>query len=222
MRSDGRHRVLGRLVTRVAEQSGMTDEDNAVHADSLCRCQLITGGAGGREPWAWFLRRQSKRGVKALGRLPGYVLRRSKGAVRRSRRMYLRLWGGDTTAADATLALRTPRPTGESCAGLRPGSRVRVRSREEIERTLDRRRRYHGCPFAEPMFQYCGQEFRVFKCVDRFFDEAQWRLLKCRNVVLLEGVLCDGSGYPDSQGCDRSCFYFWRTEWLEPVDGSAR
>jgi hypothetical protein len=42
-------------------------------------------------------------------------------------------------------------------------------------------------------------------------------MLKCRNIVLLENVYCDGSGHPDTRGCDRMCFFFWRTEWLERV-----
>ncbi|MCY2954889.1 MAG: hypothetical protein NTU53_23405 [Planctomycetota bacterium] len=58
------------------------------------------------------------------------------------------------------------------------------------------------------------------KRVDRFFDEARWRMLKCRGVVLIDGAYCDGSGHPDTRGCDRMCFFFWRTEWLEKVGQS--
>ena len=99
------------------------------------------------------------------------------------------------------------------------GTRVRVHPREQIESTLDIRRRYRGCPFADPMFEFCGREFRVFKPVERFFDEARGRLVVCKDVVLLENVFCDGSGYPESRGCDRGCFFFWHTDWLERVLG---
>jgi hypothetical protein len=68
------------------------------------------------------------------------------------------------------------------------------------------------------MYQYCGKELRVAKVVNRFFDEARSHMLKARNMVLLEGVCCDGSNSSDSTGCDRMCFYFWRTEWLEKVE----
>ena len=98
------------------------------------------------------------------------------------------------------------------------GTRVRVRSRGEIERTLDRDGRSNGCAFASGMYECCGREFRVAKHVERFFDEARWRMLRCRGVVLLEGVYCDGSGHPDTIGCDRMCHYFWRSEWLERVE----
>jgi hypothetical protein len=68
------------------------------------------------------------------------------------------------------------------------------------------------------MYEYCGKELRVAKVVNRFFDEARWRMLKAGNMVLLEGVHCDGSSISDTQGCDRMCFYFWRTEWLEKIE----
>jgi hypothetical protein len=104
-----------------------------------------------------------------------------------------------------------------SAETLAAGDRVRVRSGEEIGRTLDRWGRCGGCKFQEPMYRYCGREFRVAKRVTRFFDEARQRMLRCKNIVLLEGVYCDGSGDPATIGCDRMCFFFWRTEWLERV-----
>jgi hypothetical protein len=107
-------------------------------------------------------------------------------------------------------------------ARLAVGDVVRVRSAEQIRGTLDEQGGLKGCSFALGMYRYCGRELRVAKVVDRFFDEARWRMLKARNLVLLEGVHCDGSSIPDTQGCDRMCFYFWRTEWLEKVDGPAR
>jgi hypothetical protein len=61
----------------------------------------------------------------------------------------------------------------------------------------------------------------VLKVVERFYDEVQGRMLRCKNVVFLDGVYCDGSGHPDTHGCDRTCFSFWRTEWLEKTVPSA-
>jgi hypothetical protein len=98
------------------------------------------------------------------------------------------------------------------------GDRVRVRSAEEIRRSLDAKGGLKGCSFGSGMFEYCGKEFRVARVVRQFFDEARFRMLRARNMVLLEGVHCDGSSLADTQGCDRMCFYFWRTEWLEKVD----
>jgi hypothetical protein len=96
---------------------------------------------------------------------------------------------------------------------------VRVRTEEQIRGTLDQDGRLRGCGFGLGMYRHCGKEYRVAKVVERFFDEAQWRMLKARHLVLLEGVHCDGSSVPETQGCDRMCFYFWRAEWLERIDG---
>ena len=100
---------------------------------------------------------------------------------------------------------------------LAPGDLVRVRPAEYIRNTLNEKRMLRGCSFGAGMYQYCGQEKRVAKVVTRFFDEARGRMLKSRNMVLLDGVYCDGAGYPDTLGCDRMCFYFWRSEWLEKI-----
>ncbi len=161
-------------------------------------CQLesfpaqIDGGPPSRqEPWSWYLRRRSRRAVIKLGNLL------------------------------ARLAGRTPEPKPSPpvpAPELAAGDRVRVRSAEFIRGTLDEKGAFRGCGFGLGQYQYCGREFRVAKVVNRFFDEARGRMLKGRNLVLLEGVYCDGASSPDTLGCDRMCFYFWRSEWLEKLD----
>jgi len=99
---------------------------------------------------------------------------------------------------------------------LEAGDLVRVRSREDIEATLDRWRSLKGCGFLEEMAGYCGTVQRVLKRVERFIDERDYRLKKASGIVLLEGVLCSGTG--KTGRCDRACFFFWREEWLEKLD----
>lgn len=103
---------------------------------------------------------------------------------------------------------------------LQPGETVRVKSREEIDKTLDDQDRYEGCTFTSAMVPYCGKTFVVRKRIDLFFDERTWKLLKAKNLVILEGVFCQSR--PDSfqhwAGCDRSCFLFWKEAWLERVN----
>jgi hypothetical protein len=81
---------------------------------------------------------------------------------------------------------------------------------------LDRWNRLKGCTFLVEMAPYCGTRQRVFKCVSHFLDERDYLVKRCRNLVLLEGVFCNGT--VDFGRCDRSCFFFWRAEWLEKVD----
>jgi hypothetical protein len=65
------------------------------------------------------------------------------------------------------------------------------------------------------MWQYCETSQRVFKVVERFVDERDYRLKKGTGIILLEGLICEGTA--DYGRCDRSCFYFWRVEWLEKI-----
>jgi hypothetical protein len=102
---------------------------------------------------------------------------------------------------------------------LEAGDTVRVRAREEVEATLDRWRSFKGCGFLDEMAGYCGTPQRVLKRVERFMDERDYRLKKASGVVLFEGVTCSGTA--TTGRCDRACFFFWREEWLEKVDGPA-
>jgi glycosyltransferase involved in cell wall biosynthesis len=97
-----------------------------------------------------------------------------------------------------------------------PGDLARVRSLEEIEKTLDRGRRLKGCAFMPEMEPYCGTTQRVFKPVRRFLDERDYRVKKTSGIIILEGVFCEGAA--EFGPCDRGCFFFWRQEWLERVE----
>jgi hypothetical protein len=99
---------------------------------------------------------------------------------------------------------------------LEAGDLVRVRSREEIEATLDHWRSLKGCGFLGEMAIYYGTDQRVLKRVERFIDERDFRPKKTSGVVLLEGLTCSGTGTTGK--CDRACFFFWREEWLEKLD----
>ncbi len=92
-----------------------------------------------------------------------------------------------------------------------------MRSRQQIESTLDENQALRGCAIVEAMFAYCCQEVTIAKVVERFFDEREWRMRRCKNLVTLKEIHCNGSGHPDMKGCDRGCYFFWRTEWLEPL-----
>lgn len=105
--------------------------------------------------------------------------------------------------------------------GLQSGDRVRVRSRQEIGLTLDREGTCRGLGYIpEVMDRFNGGTFSVRGRVERFFDERNQRLMKLRDVVLLDGAFCEPS--PDSRspfaGCSRSCFLFWKEDWLEKVE----
>jgi len=101
---------------------------------------------------------------------------------------------------------------------LKPGEWVEVRSEKEIFNTLDPQGKLRGLRFTPEMAKFCGKRFRVYKRLDKILLEATGELRRIKTpTVTLEGVFCDGSFHG---GCDRSCFCFWREEWLKRAEAS--
>jgi hypothetical protein len=104
--------------------------------------------------------------------------------------------------------------------GLHPGDIVRIKSRDQIKATLDNWNRLKGCAFMEEMWAYCDTTQRVLKKVEQFLDERDYHIKKCKSVFLLDGIICNGT--KDFGRCDRSCFFFWREEWIEKLNKEGR
>ncbi|MGH4023620.1 MAG: hypothetical protein ACRDRV_03450 [Pseudonocardiaceae bacterium] len=99
---------------------------------------------------------------------------------------------------------------------LQPGELVRIKSKDEIMKTLNKDRLNRGMGFEEEMSRYCGRQARVLRRVDRCIDERTGRLLQMKNpCIVLENTVCTG-GY--NANCPRSIYPFWREIWLERVD----
>jgi len=116
---------------------------------------------------------------------------------------------GKSTKPSAS-ALRLP------SARLQAGDLVRVRSKEEIEGTLNHWRQVRGCSFMPEMAEYCGTIQRVSRSMKTFVDERDLKIKKSSGIILLDGVMCKGTA--DFGSCDRSCLHFWREEWLEKIE----
>ena len=102
---------------------------------------------------------------------------------------------------------------------LQPGERVRVKSREEIARTLNEQGRNKGLWFDEEMLAYCGQEFRVRQRVRTFINDQDGKMVELRNeAITLEGVVCTGNHSLRRWFCSREIYPYWRECWLERVD----
>ena len=201
------------------------------NADPLCQnqladCQLATGGAGAAEPIPWLTLRKMRATRHFLLKHPNRLYWKLHGLFFRTSKGVLKVvWPSCPVLRSESMAAEVENPNGlqetqQLCepADLQVGDLVRVRSHEEIRGTLDSRGCCRGCYFMKPMARYCGQEFRVIRRVEHFFDEVRGRMLRCKNIVFLDGVQCDGTGNPKTMGCDRACFVFWRTEWLEKLD----
>jgi len=112
--------------------------------------------------------------------------------------------GGPETPSDSQVRL-----------SFEPGEIVTIKSVEEIQKTLDSNGRCGGLQFMLGMRKYCGQDARVLKKVKTIFDERLWKMVRIRNAYLLENVTCDGRDVFDGEGCDRTCFFFWKSSWLK-------
>lgn len=98
---------------------------------------------------------------------------------------------------------------------LRPGERVRVKSREEIVSTLDRDNRNRGMTFDPEMLRYCGRQATVLERVERIIDEKTGRMTRLRNpCIVLDGVVCTADYH---RLCPRGIYPYWREIWLERV-----
>jgi hypothetical protein len=93
---------------------------------------------------------------------------------------------------------------------------VRVKSKEQILATLDRKGRNRGLSFDSEMLKYCGQRARVLRRVDHIIEEPTGRMLHLPgDCIVLEGVICAADYH---QYCPRSIYPYWREIWLERED----
>lgn len=99
---------------------------------------------------------------------------------------------------------------------LQPGEWVFVKSREEIQATLDKTGRNRGMTFEPEMLPYCGKRYRVVQRVERIVDERTGRIKQLGNVgIILEDVIC-ASAYRTP--CPRANYLYWREIWLRRAE----
>jgi hypothetical protein len=124
----------------------------------------------------------------------------------------LRLKGGRHWGVLVGKAVKTP--TGQT--DLQPGDIVRIKSRAEIEPTLNADLLNRGMGFDAEMARFCGRTARVARRVDHIIDEHTGRMLHMRSpCIVLEGIICEGAF---NSSCPRSITPYWREIWLEKVD----
>jgi hypothetical protein len=128
------------------------------------------------------------------------------------------LWGG-------TLFPRTPgripegEPTPSKTLNLVPGELVRVKSHEEILKTVDSRNRNRGMYWDAELVPYCGGTYRVAGRVNRLIDEKSAKMVEMKNAcVILDGVVCQARYSPCRMLCPKSMYPYWREIWLERVE----
>ena len=126
----------------------------------------------------------------------------------------LRWKGGRRWGALRGRAVKTPTVQ----TGLQPGDLVRIKSKHEIEETLNANMLNRGMGFDSEMGRFCGRTARVVRRVNTIVDENTGRMLHMKSpCIVLEGLVCEGAF---NASCPRSITPYWREIWLEKV-GSA-
>jgi hypothetical protein len=103
--------------------------------------------------------------------------------------------------------------------GLASGDWVRVRTPEEIGKTLDGNAAHRGLSFTLEMVPSCGRTYRVRRRVERLVNEQTGKFIELKNdCVSLEGVVCRGHYTSGAWFCPREHFPLWREAWLERAE----
>ncbi len=110
--------------------------------------------------------------------------------------------------------VRLPLSPAEEVLDLRPGELVEVRSRKEIEATLNHQGRNKGLLFLPEMYNFCGNRYRVRSRLEKMILDDTATMRSVKHTVILEGACCSGL---KSRGCPRGLFHFWREAWLKRI-----
>ena len=109
-------------------------------------------------------------------------------------------------------------PTRQVTLNLKPGERVRVRSRHEIYQTINKRRRTRGLSYDVEMEPFSGREFEVLARVEKIVDEKTGKMLNLTSdCIILDKVVCGGCLSRNRLFCPREIYPYWREAWLERI-----
>jgi hypothetical protein len=132
------------------------------------------------------------------------------------------LWRGPRFPRRSGTILRG-NPTPKVSLNLQPGEMVRVKSHEDILKTVDDAAMNRGMLWDAEMVPYCGGTYRVLKRVTKIIDEKSGKMLEIKTpCIILDSVVCQGIYSGCRMFCPRSIYPYWREIWLErsPRDSS--
>ena len=90
-----------------------------------------------------------------------------------------------------------------------------MKTKKEIEATVDRRNRNRGLSFDSEMLPYCERQFVVRKRVEKIINERTGELEPLRgDCIMLESVTCPALYH---RFCQRRIYSYWREIWLTRV-----
>ena len=103
---------------------------------------------------------------------------------------------------------------------LKSGELVRIKSKAEIEETVDENGKNRGLSFDKEMAPYCGSVVKIRKSVEMIIDEKTGRMRYMKQpCLMLDGVICNALYTECRLMCPRAIPSYWREIWLERIGG---
>jgi len=131
------------------------------------------------------------------------------------------VWGGTLFPREPGL-IPEGRPTPSETLNLQPGELVRVKSHEEILKTVDSSNRNRGMYWDAELVPYCGKTYRVLKRVTKLIIEQTGKMQEMKTpCIILDTVVCQARYSPCRMLCPKSMYPYWREIWLERVEANA-
>jgi hypothetical protein len=110
-------------------------------------------------------------------------------------------------------------PTPAMKLNLQPGELVRVKSHEEILKTVTFSNINRGMCWDAELVPYCGGTYRVLKRVNRLIDEKTSKMVEMKTAcIILDSVVCQARYSDCRMLCPKAMYPYWREIWLERVN----
>jgi hypothetical protein len=107
-------------------------------------------------------------------------------------------------------------PTPSATLNLQPGELVRVKSHQEILKTLNYSNRNRGLLWDAEEVPYCGGTYRVLRRVTKVINEKVGKMYEMKSpCVILDSVVCQSRFSSCRMFCPRSIYPLWHEVWLE-------
>lgn len=99
---------------------------------------------------------------------------------------------------------------------LEIGEYVRVKSYDQILKTLDKNNRNRGLSFDAEMVRFCGKTCKVQARVEKIIHEGTGEMMHFSNpCIILKDSWCSSDLSKCRHFCPRNIYHYWREIWLE-------
>lgn len=111
------------------------------------------------------------------------------------------------------------KPTPAATLNLQAGELVRVKTHDEILKTVDAASKNRGMYWDAELVPYCGGTYRVLKRVTKLIDEKTSKMVEMKTpCFILDTVVCQARFSPCRMLCPKAMYPYWREIWLERVE----